>query len=61
MRCNHYAGYLFELFNGWIVCELRQVENRVVNVPISVPYETEDKAIQAMYTMYDIREKLHLL
>ena len=51
----------FGLFNGWIVCELRQVENRVVNVPISVPYETEDKAIQAMHTMYDIREKLNLL
>ena len=50
-----------KLFNGWIVCELRQVENRVVNVPISVPYETEDKAIQAMNTIYDIREKLHLL
>ena len=50
-----------EFFKGWIVCELRQVENRVVNVPISVLYETEDKAIQAMHTIYDIREKLNLL
>ena len=51
----------FELFNGWIVCELRQVENRVVNVPISVPYETEDKAIHVMHTVYEMREKLNLL
>lgn len=51
----------YELFKGWIVCELRQVENRVVNVPISVPYETEDAAIQAMHTVYNIREKLKLL
>ena len=51
----------YALFNGWVVCELRQVENRVVNVPISVPYKTEDEAIQAMHIMYDMREKLNLL
>ena len=49
------------LFEGWVVCELRQIARRIVQVPISVPYETEDKAIQAMHTMYDMREKLHLL
>ena len=51
----------YALFNGWVVCELRQVENRVVNVPISLPYKTEDEAIQAMHTVYDMREKLNLL
>ena len=51
----------FELFNGWIVCELRQVENRVVNVPISVSYKTEDEAIHVMHTVYEMREKLNLL
>ena len=49
------------LFNGWTVCELRYIANRVVNVPISVPYKTEDEAIQAMHTIYDMREKLNLL
>ena len=49
------------LFEGWVVCELRQIARRIVQVPISVPYETEDKAIQAMHTMYDMREKLNLL
>ena len=48
----------FELFNGWIVCELRQVENRVVNVPISVPYKTEDEAIDAMHIIYAMRQAL---
>ena len=49
------------LFDGWVVCELRQIARRIVQVPISVPYKTEDEAIQAMHTMYDIREKLNLL
>ena len=45
------------LFDGWVVCELR----RIVQVPISVPYKTEDEAIHVMHTMYDMREKLNLL
>lgn len=49
------------LFNGWVVCELRQIANRVVNFPISVPYKTEDEAIQVMNTVYDMQEKLNLL
>lgn len=50
-----------QLFNGWVVCELRQIANHVVNVPISIPYKTEDEAIQVMHTLYNIREKLNLL
>lgn len=49
------------LFDGWVVCELRQIARRIVQVPISVPYKTEDEAIQAMHIMYDIREKMNLL
>lgn len=49
------------LFNGWVVCELRQIANRVANVPISVPYKTEDEAIHVMHTVYKMREKLNLL
>lgn len=51
----------FGLFDGWVVCELRQIANRVVSVPISVPYKTEDEAIQVMHTVYNMREKLKLL
>lgn len=51
----------FRLFDGWVVCDLRQIANRVVSVPISVPYKTEDEAIQAMHTMYNMYEKLNLL
>lgn len=47
------------LFNGYVICELRQIDNRVVNVPISVPYKTEDEAIQAMHTVYEMRERLN--
>lgn len=50
-----------ELFEGWVVCELRQIDSRVVNVPISVPYKTADEAIQVMHTVYDMRVKLNLL
>lgn len=48
-------------FEGWVVCELRQIEGRMEKVPISVPYKTEDEAIQVMHTVYNIREKLKLL
>lgn len=48
-------------FHGWVVCEVRQIDNRVVYVPISVPYKTSDEAIQVMHTVYDMREKLNLL
>lgn len=51
----------FELFDGWVVCDLREIAGRVVRVPISVPYKTKDEAMQAMLTMYDMYEKLHLL
>lgn len=49
------------LFEGWVVCELRQIARRIVKVPISVPYKTEDEAINVMHTVYEMREKLHLL
>ena len=38
------------LFDGWVVCELRQIARRIVQVPISVPYKTEDEAIHVMHT-----------
>lgn len=48
-------------FEGWVVCELRQIAGRIEKVPISVPYKTEDEAIQVMHTVYNMREKLNLL
>lgn len=48
-------------FGGWVVCEMRQIGNRVERVPISVPHKTEDEAIQAMHTVYEMRAKLRLL
>ena len=56
MQVNYY-----NFFEGWVVCELRQIAGRIKKVPISVPYKTEDEAIQAMHTIYDMREKLNLL
>lgn len=50
-----------DTFHGWVVCEIRQIDNRVVYVPISVPYKTADEAIHVMHTVYEMREKLHLL
>lgn len=50
-----------KFFEGWVVCELRQIAGRMEKVPISVPYKTEDEAIQVMHTVYNIREKLHIL
>ena len=49
------------LFEGWVVCELRQIKGRIEQVPISAPYKTEDEAIHVMHVVYDMREKLHLL
>ena len=49
------------IFKGWVVCELRQIAGRIEQVPISVPYKTEDEAIQVMHTVYNMREKLNLL
>lgn len=48
-------------FEGGVVCELRQIAGRIEKVPISVPYKTEDEAIQVMRTVYNIREKLSIL
>ena len=49
------------LFEGWVICELRHIARRIVQVPISVPYKTKDEAINVMHTVYEMREKLHLL
>ena len=50
-----------KICEGWVVCELRQIAGRIEQVPISVPYKTEDEAIQVMHTVYNMREKLNLL
>lgn len=50
-----------KFFDGWVICELRQIAERIEQVPISVPYKTADEAIHVMHVMYDMREKLHLL
>lgn len=50
-----------KIFNGWVICELRQIARRIVQVPISIPYKTEDEAVQVMHTVYKMREKLNLL
>lgn len=49
------------LFEGWVVCELREIASRIVKVPISIPYKTEDEAVQVMHTVNKMREKLNLL
>jgi len=46
------------LFHGWVIYEIRQVENRVVDVPISTPYPSEELAIDAMHTIYAMRQAL---
>ena len=51
----------FSLFGGWVVCEMRQIAGRMEQVPISIPYKTEDEAIHVMHTVYEMREKLNLL
>lgn len=55
-----YAMYS-HIFNGWVVYERRQIGNRVVDVPISVPYKTVEEAIKVLHTVFNMREKLHLL
>lgn len=50
-----------ELFNGWIVCESRIMNQRVKNVPISIPYKTAQEAIDVMHQLYDMWVKLNLL
>lgn len=55
-----YAMYS-HTFNGWVVYERRQIDNHVVDVPISVPYKTVEEAIKVLHTVYDMREKLNLL
>lgn len=49
-----------EFFNGWIVCESRLIENRVVKVPISIPYDTAEEAIAVFHKLYDMWVKLKL-
>lgn len=49
-----------ELFNGWIVCESRLINQRVVNVPISIPYNTEEEAIAVFHKLVDMWVKLGL-
>lgn len=46
-------------FHGWVIVEVRQIENRVVNVPISTPYSSEELAIDAMHTIYAMRQALN--
>lgn len=50
-----------KFFDGWVICELRQIAARIEQVPISAPYKTADEAIHVMYTVYEMREKLNLL
>lgn len=45
-------------FQGWVIVEVRQIENHVVNVPISTPYPSEELAIDAMHTIYAMRQAL---
>ena len=49
-----------EFFKGWIVCEYRLIENRVVKVPISIPYNTAEEAIAVLHRFYDMLIKLAL-
>ena len=50
-----------EMFNGWIVCESRLIDQRVVNVPISIPYNTAEEAIAVFHELLDMWVKLNLL
>lgn len=50
-----------EFFKGWIVCEYRLIENRVVKVPISIPYNTAEEAIAVFHQLFDMWVKLNLL
>ena len=48
-------------FEGWVVCELRQIAGRIEKVPISVPYKQEDEEIQAMHHVSHIRLKVRMM
>ena len=50
-----------EFFKGWIVCVYRMIENRVVKVPISIPYNTAEEAIAVFHQLFDMWVKLNLL
>ena len=45
-------------FHGWVICEVRQIGDHVVDVPISTPYSSEELAIDAMHTIYAMRQAL---
>ena len=49
-----------EFFNGWIVCESRLIDQRVVNVPISIPYNTAEEAIAVFHQLFDMWAKLNI-
>ena len=49
-----------ELFKGWIVCESRLIDQRVVNVPISIPYNTAEEAIAVFHQLLDMWAKLNI-
>lgn len=50
-----------ELFRGWVICEPRKIDMRIVNYPISAPYKTAEQAIEVMHKLYDMRVELNLL
>ena len=47
---------------GWVVFEIHTITNplmnRIVEVPISRAFDTEDEAIKEMHAIYDLRELL---
>lgn len=43
-------------FHGWVIYERRQVGNHVVDVIISTPYPSKELAIDAMHTIYAMRQ-----
>ena len=45
-------------FHGWVKYERRQIGNRVVDLPISTPYPSEELAIDAMHTIYAMRQAM---
>lgn len=45
-------------FHGWVIYEVRQIGDRVVDVPISTPYPSEELAIDAMHTIYAMRQAM---
>lgn len=45
-------------FGGWVICEVRQIENRIKKIPISLPYGTEDEAVKAMHEIYMMQQEV---